>query len=347
MTINGIRNDALYYQTKKSGKTYRSNEQEFCENLSYSLFNAEDNEDNSSQSTIRSSAIGNSFSYRSMSALALHMNESEESNAVTECEVRNIKYKDSSYVKISILEGYTYKTQVNTEEDSVYVEKKSDDGTVKGYEVVISEIAEESDNAIEQIALQAWAVEEEKALLEQAETEDIQNVETALNELYDFIKKRIKDGPEKYQMGASELSLEDWDKLLEDVDDSLDGEKPDIEEALQTLLRDRVKEGRMRVPYAHLVKDGVITYNGVVFNCNEKWNAICLGDVSNRSDCLTIPLEKGGCLIVNKDNLGDLSNAIGMFSPEDINRILRAIEQEKKAQSVQNEIEENTSKIWS
>ena len=34
-----------------------------------------------------------------------------------------------------------------------------------------------------------------------------------------------------------------------------------------------------KVPYGYLAKDGVITYNGVAFICDEKTNAICLGDV--------------------------------------------------------------------
>lgn len=31
-----------------------------------------------------------------------------------------------------------------------------------------------------------------------------------------------------------------------------------------------------KVPYGALARDGVITYNGVVFQCDEKTNSICL-----------------------------------------------------------------------
>lgn len=95
-----------------------------------------------------------------------------------------------------------------------------------------------------------------------------------------------------------------------------------------------------KVPYGYLAKDNMITYNGVTFFCDEKTNSICLGDMSDKKNVLNIPLSGGGHLKVNRDNLGDLSKAIGMFSPEDVNRILRAIAQDTKLQSMQQELEE-------
>lgn len=70
-----------------------------------------------------------------------------------------------------------------------------------------------------------------------------------------------------------------------------------------------------------------------------------MGDVSEPKNCLCIPLSKGGSLIVNRDNLGDLSKAIDMFSPEDINLIMRAIAQDTKVQQIQNEIDEEKNSI--
>lgn len=95
-----------------------------------------------------------------------------------------------------------------------------------------------------------------------------------------------------------------------------------------------------KVPYGHLAKDGVITYNGVTFTCDEKTNSICLGDTSDKKNTINIPLSGGGHLKVNRANLGQLSKAIGMFSPEDVNRILRAIHLDTKVQSVQKEVED-------
>ncbi len=102
--------------------------------------------------------------------------------------------------------------------------------------------------------------------------------------------------------------------------------------AFRNILDNSMGTNRSEVPYGYLAKDGVITYNGVVFVCDPEKNAICLGDMSNRKNVLTIPLSGGGSLMVNRSNLGDLSKAIGMFSPEDINRILRAITLDTKCQ---------------
>lgn len=44
--------------------------------------------------------------------------------------------------------------------------------------------------------------------------------------------------------------------------------------------------------------------------------------------------------MVNRDSVGDLAKAIGMFSPEDINRILRALKLDGKIQQMKHEIEE-------
>lgn len=112
----------------------------------------------------------------------------------------------------------------------------------------------------------------------------------------------------------------------------------------KALLEKRQQENN-GVPYGYLAKDGIIEYNGVVFVCDPEHNAIHLGDTSNPKNCIRIPLSKGGCLIVNRDNLGDLAKAIGMFSPEDVRRILEAIAQDAKVQQMQHEIDEETSGI--
>ena len=101
----------------------------------------------------------------------------------------------------------------------------------------------------------------------------------------------------------------------------------------------------MLVPYGHLAHDGVIEYNGVVFFCDNEKNAICLGDMSNRKNVITIPLSEGGSLMVNRNNIGDLSNAISMFSPEDQKRILCAIADDNKARETLKEIDDETNSI--
>lgn len=95
-----------------------------------------------------------------------------------------------------------------------------------------------------------------------------------------------------------------------------------------------------KAPYSYLADEsGKIEYKGVTFYCNDKKNQICLGDMSDTKNVINIPLAKGGCLRVNRANIGDLARAISMFSPEDIGRIMRAIAQDNKAKEVEWELE--------
>lgn len=94
-------------------------------------------------------------------------------------------------------------------------------------------------------------------------------------------------------------------------------------------------------PYSYLAdENGVIEYNGVVFTTDREKNWLCLGDVSNLDNVIRVPLSGGGCLMVNRNCIGALGRAIGMFSPEDINRILRALKMDAKVQEMKKEIEE-------
>lgn len=100
-----------------------------------------------------------------------------------------------------------------------------------------------------------------------------------------------------------------------------------------------------KVPYGYLAKDGVINYNGVCFVCDEKTNSICLGDMTDETKVLNIPLSGGGHLKVNRDSIGLLSKAAGMFTPEDLNLIMRAISEDTRIQAVQKEIEDEEASI--
>lgn len=95
-------------------------------------------------------------------------------------------------------------------------------------------------------------------------------------------------------------------------------------------FREHIDGTEKKAPYQHLAQNGTITYKGVTFVCDTDRNRITLGDVTDRSKCLNISLKGGGCLMVNRDNLSDLSQAITMFCPEDINRIMTAIAEDKR-----------------
>ena len=101
-----------------------------------------------------------------------------------------------------------------------------------------------------------------------------------------------------------------------------------------------LKGEQKKCPYSHLAKDGLIEYNGVIFVCDYKTNSICLGDMSNPRNVLNISLPSGGNLKVNVDNFGDLSKAAGMFSPADLNAIMRAIAQYNHCTKKLNELDE-------
>lgn len=102
---------------------------------------------------------------------------------------------------------------------------------------------------------------------------------------------------------------------------------------------------KQKAPYSDLAEDGIITYNGVVFVCDDEKNRICLGDVTDRNQCINIPLAKGGNLVVNRECIGDLMKAIGMFSPEDKVRIMKAVSLDNKIQQMKMEIDEDTNGI--
>lgn len=102
-----------------------------------------------------------------------------------------------------------------------------------------------------------------------------------------------------------------------------------------------------RCPYGMLAKNGVIQYNGVVFQCDYEHNTISLGDVtSDPKKVLNVALPSGGNLKINVDCFGDIARAAGMFSPEDLNAIMNAIHQYNYCTKKLNEIEEEKAKGW-
>lgn len=111
----------------------------------------------------------------------------------------------------------------------------------------------------------------------------------------------------------------------------------------ENLYKEALPQKNQGAPYSYLAnEDGVIEYNGVIFTLDNERKWLCLGniDLNHMEQVIRIPLSEGGCLMVNRDNVGDLAKAIGMFSPEDINRILRALKLDGKIQQMKHEIEE-------
>lgn len=198
------------------------------------------------------------------------------------------------------------------------------------------------------------------------------------HELMDCISRRKNEIAEKlkngetettFAIGAETYTCKEWDCLINKVDKNLEAIQAEQEERKEELEHEQENAAwhvslleaentkrnyfmeklngtyKETVPYGYLSENGVISYNGVTFVCDEQRNAICLGDMSDKSCVLNIPLSNGGCLMVNRENIGDLSRAISMFSPEDINLIMRAIADDNKAQEAQNTIDEEVNSI--
>lgn len=311
---------------------------------------AQKESDVSEQKDMEDSSVLEAACYQMLSAYAYHAVDKASNGAASECEVRNLTYDKCDYAKVWTEKGAVYKAQVDMEKGQVYVEQKKDDGTVTGYLVDMESVTEDTDSAIEQIAVEAWEQEASEASMDTEEA-----FAAALEKFYVYAEERVKNGPPKFAIGAAELTIEEWDKLMETVDKEIDTAKEELrervekeeeereEQAIEKLLQKR-KELQEKGPYSYLMgEDGTITYQGVTFTYDET-GALCLGDTSNPDDVVTVYLSSG-VFKFNRENVGDLAKAISMFSPEDINRILQAISQDAKCKEKLNEIEETLMEV--
>lgn len=446
MNVNRVISQA-YYENNNGGKAgNKNNGTGFYESLSENI-NGRNEETQKNVAVPRSAVPAKPYAYRNVPTVDDYESEIVNVASIVGCDVRQIEYQDADYAKSCVEQGFTLIAKVNTDNRSVYIECKREDGTVNGYEVSIDKIDGKTDNIFEQTALEAWG----KSVLEKniAETDGgsgdmLLTHEEALLQFYEYIEDIIKNGPPKYMIGNSEFSVDEWDKFLESIDEQLedmidetkerieqlraqqigeeiskenegvavivsvvseteeetsddDSEKKedvavvaqgDIRQTVNTdelaaqsgitppvsadevvvqssskqhinadevagLSTEQIKEQALSkwrtemdgVPYGYMAKDGIIDYKGVIFVCDKKHKALHLGDTSDMKKCIRIPLSKGGCLIVNRDNIGDLSKAIGMFSPEDVNLILRAIAEDAKIQQMKQQIDEDESGI--
>ena len=158
----------------------------------------------------------------------------------------------------------------------------------------------------------------------------------------------VQDGKENLERADKEreenrsMWLDDISKLMQ-MGQNFVAEKMNSER-IQERQQERELLTNNKNEYFALGDGSSIVYNGVCFSCNQEDNSICLGDMSDPSNVITIPLSGGGTLKVNRGNISDLGRAIGMFSPEDIGNILRAIAEDRKVQETKMEIEDNKDK---
>ena len=151
-------------------------------------------------------------------------------------------------------------------------------------------------------------------------------------------QKRVNAGDlQSAMMSAAKTSQSRFAESIEESAQEDDTVKTPVTRGVQLT---RHIEGKDKVPYGEMAEDGVIEYNGVTFVCDYEHNRLTLGDTTNKEDCINIPLSGGGSLLVNRDNIDDLSRAIGMFSPEDVKRILEALARDNKIQQMKKELDD-------
>ena len=341
MNVNAIRGAEYVKHTSNNkekvtnkGRNFRS---DLVENFSEEMSAAV-------QEQKTETGVGTEYCQGMMSTRALHNADKIANSAVEACEVRKITYDQCDYVKLCPEQGVVYKTQFLKQTNQVYVEEKKEDGNVAAYLVDLDKISEDTKLPVELAAKETA----ERAVNPDSSVQE--DYKKALDKFYVYAEERVKEGPPKFAIGAAEFSIEDWEKLLASVDKELDAMREDMrdrieekEEAdkhkgMEELVRIR-EQNKELGPYSSLMGDGPeLIYNGVVFTYDQS-GALCLGDTSNPDDVITVYLTSG-VFKMNRGNIGDLAKAIGMFSPEDVNRILQAISQDGKCQKKLKEIED-------
>ena len=225
---------------------------------------------------------------------------------------------------------------------------KPEDKTEDGKPKTIGEVSEKEwdqlldkvDNAIEDY--KADLKEREKEALEkQKEQRESYILGAGNNEDKQFEERVLMDNGSFRTMRFMKI-----DSM--DIGASAEMEQPDIEDTIDDMVAEEAIQKLLdkgnRAPYSLMAdENGIVKYKGVEFRCDYENNRLCLGDVSNPKNCITVGLERGGCLVFNRENIDDLVKAIDMFSPEDINRIMRAIAQDAKLRQMQVQIEDETS----
>lgn len=190
----------------------------------------------------------------------------------------------------------------------------------------------------------------------------ISSIQTTRNEAMRLLEERKEEILQRAENGEIQPAIAiggnaftdgAWSKLIERIDANVEAVKEEQEERFERIDKKqadaaalkKLEEQKNDVPYFYLAKDGLIEYNGVVFVCDEEHKAICLGDMTKAENVITIPLTEGGCLKVNRNNLSELSQAISMFSPSDIRRILVAIQQDAKCEQMKLQLDEDSDSI--
>lgn len=362
MALNGI--GGSFYQNDVIGKkkTATGQTQGFGTDFQDSILKSQSSKETVNQDTYRENTdVSKGLIYSKFDTGFGIIDEPVDTNlsdAVSVCQGKSLTFKDSDSVSVSVLQGYVLKAAVSDDPDIVYVEQKNEDGTVRTYEVDLSKVSEDTDNPIEQIALECASSQGQLSVDEQWQK--------AMEDFSAFVEDRIKNGPPKIMIGALELSVDEWNKLINGVDKEIEAIQEEQKERIDKAKEKEEKEEKIQknenntnqsrttpfdkfmnkgtTQYSYLADEsGVIQYNGVTIMCDK--NAITIGNMSKEEDIITIPLSAGGVLKVNRNNKDDLAKAIGMFSPEDVKIIMAALAADNKIQEMEQEIDDDENSI--
>lgn len=78
---------------------------------------------------------------------------------------------------------------------------------------------------------------------EEAPEDDSSETKSPVMEYYDFVMDRIKNGDPKYQIGGQAMSVKEWDRLIDKVDQCIDKIKEEQEERQEKLREEKEREG--------------------------------------------------------------------------------------------------------
>ena len=152
MTVNSIGSS---YLEEKSGNTHKNTKRltgDFRTSLAGSIEKKEENGREEQKVNGRVVDIKNFYD----AAAAGCVSGNTASRAVSQCEPKDLSSGDCDRIKVSMEQGCIYKIQINADGQSVYVEQKTEDGAVKGYEVSIAEVSKNSSDRIEKLAMETW-----------------------------------------------------------------------------------------------------------------------------------------------------------------------------------------------
>lgn len=246
MNVNGIGKQAQYEQTNGVKNERRKQGGGFYERLSENMNERNEIQQKQEESAATGKkAVHTEYAYHNVAA-SVEIQASESIRAIGNdlfaCEAKGITYQESDYVKVFALQGFRLMAQVDADARNVYIEQKMDDGTVKGYLVDIDKLSADTKDPIEKTALEAW---ESYKAGEEAE-DSVLTLEEALLDFYEFVEDRIKNGPPKYLIGNAEFSIEEWDKLLESIDEQLDDIREEMRERIEKLKEQMMQDGQDR-----------------------------------------------------------------------------------------------------